>query len=160
MNTPTTFSITRGGRVRYTFYAILLGGGSFFITSAFFTEGAKAHKQGWPVYIFAGLVITLWLGYAIYCGLRAFKSKSRVIVDGSGFSYEGVFKSSRFEWKDITKLRRVISNKWHDEWLEVTTKGISDKTHRVRLDFSGLSPDRNAFIGLARSLAPWIEEKW
>lgn len=156
MPSSTTYVITRGGKLQYAFYAIFLGGSGIYILSAFFTEGTKAHEQGWPVYVFAGIVISLWLAYAGYCALRAFKTTPRITVDSRGFLYEGIFKNLRFEWKNITAIKQVHSPRYNDKWLKITIKTETNETRRVRLDFSGLSPSKVDFIAQASSLAPWI----
>ena len=159
MLTPTTYQLVRGGQVRYLVFAIVLGSVGLFVLSGLFTDQAQAQNHGWPVYVFAGLTITLWLGFAAYYALRAFKSTARVIVDTNGFSYEGIVKTSWFPWKDITTTRWVY-DRGGFEWLEITIKHSDQKSRSVKLDFSGLRPDRLAFVNQVRTLAPWVEAKW
>lgn len=159
MLTPTTYQLVRGGQLHYLVWTIVFGAGELFLLSGLFAEQAQAQNHGWPVYVFAGLVITLWLAFAAYCALRTFKSTARVIVDTNGFSYEGALKTSWFSWKDITTTRWVY-DRGGFEWLEITIKVADKKSRRVKLDFSGLRPNRGAFVNQVRALAPWIEAKW
>ncbi|HQS57087.1 MAG TPA: PH domain-containing protein [Gallionellaceae bacterium] len=156
---PTTYQLVRGGRVLYIFWAIFLGFCGVFLLGTIFSDKAQAQGHGWPVYIFVGLTIILWLGFASYCVFRALKPAARVIVDASGFTYEGVLKTTWFPWEDITAIRWVY-DRGGFEWLEVAVNEPEKDTHKIKLDFSGLSPDRMIFIKQIRMLAPWVEIEW
>lgn len=145
--------------MRFLVWALVFGGIGAFVLSGLFTQQAQSQGHGWPVYVFVGLVLTLWFGFAGYCALRALKPTPRVVVDTNGFSYEGILKTSWFSWKDITRTRWVY-DRGGFEWLEVTIKHTDQKSRRVKLDFSGLCPDRGAFVNQVRTLAPWIEATW
>lgn len=154
----STFQPTRGGRVRYLVWTFVFGGIGVFMLSGLFSEQAQSQNHGWPVFAFSSLVLALWLGFAGYCGLRAFKSAARVVVDTNGFSYDGVLKATKFSWKDITSTRWIF-DRGGFEWLEITIKRSDQKPRRLKLDFSGLSPNRSTFINHVRTLAPWAEIK-
>ena len=158
MLTPITYQLVRHGRIHYLFWAIFLGALGIFLVAGLFSDEARAQQHGWPVYIFVGLIVSLWLGFAGYCALRAFKQPTRIIVDAKGFFYEGMFKTIFMSWRDIATARWRY-DRGGFEWLEFEIVQNGKGSRRVKLDFSGLSPNRLEFLRQVRALAPWIEIK-
>ena len=158
MLTPTTYQLVRYGRVHYLFWAVFLGALGIFLFAGLFSDEARAQGNGWPVYVFVGLVVSLWLGFAGYCALRAFKPPTRVVVDVEGFSYEGIFKTIYMSWKSISTARWRY-DRGGFEWLEFEVVQSEKGSRRIKLDFSGLRPNKLDFLRQVRALAPWIEIK-
>ena len=127
-----------------------------FLLSALFTEQAKAQNHGWLVFVFAGTVIALWLGYSGYCITRGFSSRARVLLDSRGFSYEGFFKCHHFPWSEVASVRWVY-DRGGFEWLEISMDVANGKLQPVKLDFTGLSPSRVEFLQEMSSFAPSVE---
>lgn len=121
--------------------------------SALFTEEARSQNHGWPVYVFIGLIMALWLGFAGYCFARALTSRPRLVADDEGFSYDGFFKTSQFLWTDIVSFRWV-HDRGNFEWLEVIVKQTRKRPRRVKLDFSGIKPGRMEFVAQLYESAP------
>jgi hypothetical protein len=158
MFTQTTYLTSRGGRIHYFFWGLFFACSGLFILSAFFSDGARSQNHEWPVYVFAGSVIALWLGFAAYCIIRGLKLHARVVVDANGFSYEGLFQTLRFLWTEVTAADSVY-DRGNFKWLAVTVNRTGKRTRRVKLDFSGLNPSRTEFVIQLRKLAPWVEVK-
>jgi len=156
MPTPTTYLLSRGGKINYLLSGLVLGLVGLLLLSVIFIERAPSQNDGWPVYVFVGLVSALWLGYSAYCLVRGLKSRARVVVDVEGFSYEGLFRTYRFRWAAVTSVRWVYDRASFG-WVEVTTNRPGKRPRRVILDFSGLEPNRMAFLRQVRAFAPRVE---
>lgn len=152
MPVPTTYQLLLGGRILYFWWALFFSGIALFILAALFS----AKNQLWPVYFFVGLVLTPQLGFAGYCALCVFKPATRIVVNDKGFSYTGALKTFWVPWENITAIRWIMDFGGM-RWLEVKIKQTETKWHRVKLDLSGLHPNRIAFLRQVRSLAPWVE---
>ena len=156
MNKKNKYHIVRNGRIHYLFWGVFLSVLAIFMLSAFFTEKAQLQDHPWPVYIFAGIVITLWLYFSSYCLVRALESKPRVIIDSNGFSYKGFFKTTFFPINNITKIRYAY-DRGSFEWLTIYTKQSDNKIQKTKLDFTGLVPNRISFVNELQSFAPWVK---
>lgn len=155
---PTTYQVSSEGRTRY----LLVGGGlgclGLLLISALFSEQAKAQNHSWPVFVFAGTVIALWLGYSGYCMARGLSSGARVVVGPQGFSYEGLLKSHHFPWPRVASVRWIY-DRGGFEWFEVSIHVANGELQPVKLDFTGLRPSRVEFLQEMRSFAPSVEVK-
>jgi hypothetical protein len=151
------YLLTRRGRFHYLFWALLSGALAMWLSSALFGEKARSQNHAWLVYVFAGCVIALWLGFSVYCFIRAFTSRVRVIVDAEGLFYNGIFRPHQFPWAEVTSIR-TLYERGGFEWIQVTATQAG-KRRQTKLDFSGLDPDRRKFMKELPLVAPWVQVK-
>jgi len=144
-------------RIGYLFLALFLGALGIMLLDDLFSDEVRAQGHDLLTYVVIGVFLAFWLGLAGYFALKIFKPP-QVIVDAEGFTYEGIFRTTRMPWKCITTVSR-ITEPYYFLSLEFEVKRSETGTRRVGLDFTGLSPNHVAFISQVRILAPWIQIK-
>ena len=153
MSPLTTYQLTKGGRVLNSLFGLLFSGSAVLILSAVVERHLAGNPLLWVEWVFFLPVFSLWLGFGIYCMIRALGSPNRLLVSASGLEYRGALRELYLPWSEIRIIRTLI-DRGGFEWLE-----ISANDSKYKIDLTGVFPNRYAFLREASQLAPNVQVK-